>query len=342
MAEIASATELDPVAIDQTFIPALTLVPSVSEEAQTPIGIHKCELREFGDRRPEASAVPKPEPKPPEVASMITRGDQKELLSYFGMGGVSGAFEQSPLAGMLEHVALYAFHARPCERCGGDEVKLIAGCGFVSSSKKAKRQSEQQRVLLEAMGIVLPPGTADRVCGDCGGRGWVCPVNPTRTASKNRSVTAIPTGSSKHGLAPSVTVDAADMATLGTIGKRLAEVKACHADSASAIESWFGTPKDEGGQSTRALWQYTAAGKALLERNTLAVPAPDFFENERTDQAAHPNENRRITFKAADTQATKLWRETCQLWNATAPVKKTVVYAKDLKAEPESDPVAAE
>jgi len=292
------------------------------------------------------------------VSAVIPRSETRELLQYFGMGGVNGAFSWSPLAGQLKALELYAFHARPCKRCGGDRKKHIGGTGFVCSSRKARAASDDQRARLALLGIhvdaELPP-MADRVCKKCGGRGWVSPKRMTRSNGKTE-VTARPTGSSKHGLAPSVTVDASDLATLGSIGKRLEEVRSTHLPSAQALESWFGQPRDDGGQSIRALWHLTDAGKALLKRNTFDLAPAEFFENERTDQAAHPDVNRKITFQAADKQAQQLWERTCRLWNSTAPVVRIAPLARagvrpaaapapsDTAAEPppESDPVAAE
>lgn len=324
---MTSLTELDLVNSDSGSNP-----PIIGFDIEPGAAPHQDSARARGlklGEGPAAGAVA-------DELSRIPSSEARDLLLFFGMGGISGAFEASPLAAMLHHQEMYAFHARPCLRCGGDKKKLLGGIGFVCSNKAARQQSEQQKVILEALGIVLPPGTADRVCPKCAGRGWIVPNRVSR-GNKDKAVTARPTGSTKHGVAPSVTVDGADLATLGIYGKRLGEVRKADLACAQAIEGWFGTPRNDGGQSVRALWALTDAGRALLKQNTLGVPPVDFFENERADQAAHPNAQRRITFAAADSQAEKLWRRSCQLWNSTAPVKKVV-----LQLDVELEPIAAE
>jgi hypothetical protein len=112
-----------------------------------------------------------------------------------------------------------------------------------------------------------------------------------------------------------VTVDGEDLDLYGRIERILEQVGERAPDSADAVGRWFGTPRNEGGFSVRALWALTPAGKTLLRRNHLELSPSAFFDNERRAQFDKPDPNRKQLFNAADAQATELWHTTCALIN---------------------------
>jgi ribosomal protein L40E len=254
-----------------------------------------------------------------EHSDSIQPDDAADLRAFFGAGGATGAFLGSSFGAQLDRVERYAFRAKPCRRCGGDPTLWTGGSGFVASTRKARIANQQQVEYLALIGIevaksgLLPP-PGDTECRKCHGRGWVVPTRPSRSANK-AALTARPTGSSKHGVGPSSSVSGTDIALIGRIGRFVDELGGLSRRSVEELASWFGTPRDEGGMSIRALWHLTPAGKTMLRRNNLDLPPALFFENERSAQAEKPDANRKQSFQAADAQAQEQWRATCRLWN---------------------------
>lgn len=245
------------------------------------------------------------------VSAVINATDAADLRWYFRSGGLA-VFAQSPTASLMARLEMFGRLARPCERCGGDPVKWTSGTGF-EASKPRSAPTERQRAYLALLELEIPdllPAAGDRLCRDCGGRGWTLPRYRTHAAA---ALTARPTGSSKRTAGGGVEVDATDLARLGRVSGRLSSVRERQGPvpATSALEAYY---SPDGG-SLGALWHLVPAGKTMLRTNHQRLPPTQFFQNLRAEQSERPSAKRRAQFEAAESQARDLFTATGRLWN---------------------------
>lgn len=235
--------------------------------------------------------------------------DVKELKWYFASGGL-GVFSSSTFGAQLERAALFAFGGYECKRC--------RGTGCVASSRKKRRANERQAEMLRLVGIdpnkLLPPAL-DRICGKCDGMGWV----PRLRRTNNRGpLTAQMTGSSKRGGGGGVDVGAVNLARLGAVQRRLDKVCEDGAMLRDALEAYY---SPDGGAMT-SLYPMTPAGKRLLRKNPLGLPARQLIENEVKAQKDKPEGNRGALLASAESQSTELLNAAIDAWNGAHRVRK--------------------
>lgn len=234
--------------------------------------------------------------------------DVRELKWYFAQGGLS-VFGSSTFGVQLDRAALFAFGGYDCKRCRGS--------GFVSSTKQKRQANERQAELLRMVGIdpkkLLAPA-ADRVCAKCDGMGWVA---RTRKRHDSGPLTARMTGSSKHGGAGGVDVGDVNLARMGAVQARLTRLFEASPTLHTALEAYY---SPDGG-SLLALYAMTAAGRKLLRKNPLGLPARQLIANEVADQKDKPNPNRRALLAAAEQDAQDLHRSAVEGWNLTRRTK---------------------
>lgn len=237
---------------------------------------------------------------------------------YFRIGGI-GAFSSSRTGALLARAELFSIIARPCERCGGDQVKWTGGSGFESSKKQKNpvlfksltgRQKEQLALIEGAMPD-LPAAVGDRLCGGCYGRGWAL---SQKVSHSRGELTARPMGSSvKAGGGQSVMAEDASLAKLGSVSKLLDRAQEIRPGAYGDLEA-FHSPGSYKGTWT-ALWHRTPAGKTMLHANGATLHHLLFFANERSDQESKPNDKRAAQFKAADEQSSERYRDACRACN---------------------------
>lgn len=248
----------------------------------------------------------------PRVSSVLAAGDAEDLRRYFRTGGLTSRWAQSPLAGMLAMLELFARTARPCERCGGDPVKWNGGTGFVDSEtgRAPERSTAERDYLLGLLDIEIPVAIGDQLCRDCRGHGWVV-KGSRRNASK--PLTARPMGSSVKGEPADVDTDTTELAWLGKVSGKLDKLRHHQGEVAAlmVLEAYY----SEDGGSMGALWHLTPAGRKMLRNNPQKLQPAQFFANERDAQRLEPKPNRRALFEAAEQQAKELFETSCRLFN---------------------------
>lgn len=261
------------------------------------------------------------------VSGVLSATDAADIRWYFQSGGLD-QFSVSSMAGMLARAELFAFTARPCERCGGSIAKWIAGSGFECSKTIGRAPTDYEAALLKILEIdldgLLPPA-GDKVCRDCDGRGWTL---AQRYRHSNAPLTARPTGSSiKSGIGGSIDLDGADLVRLGAVTSRIAAARAIHSQAQDVLRAFYAPNAvlqfDSSGKEKAvridgtllALWHMVPAGKTLLRQNGLKLPPAAFFANERSRQTDAPTAKRDSQFKSCDAQAAELLSDVCRAWN---------------------------
>jgi len=246
----------------------------------------------------------------PRFSAIIPASDAEDLRWYFRSGGLA-VFAQSPTAALLARLEMFGKTARPCERCGGDVERWNGGTGF-EASKVPTAPSDKQRAYLALLELDVPdlmPLMGDRVCRDCDGRGWALPRFKTHSTAQ---LTARPSGSSVSDCG-GFEIDVTDLARLGRVSGRLANVRALQdrAPIAPALDAYF---SPDGG-NLGALWHLVPSGKTMLRTNPQRLPPQQFFSNLRAAQSEKPSEKRAAQFRAAEEQATELFTACGRLWN---------------------------
>ncbi len=265
--------------------------------------------------------------------SVMRAGDADDLRWYYRTGG-HDRFSASASGRLWERAELFARHARPCLRCGGDDKLWKGGTGFEiegwTKPKPARPRAPVKLTLRERDALVLLDMTeaeflaskaakrlakvdgdlrafSTRVCRDCKGHGW----KHTKTSAR-RKITARPMGSSIKGRSgKSVEVRGEDMARLGRVSRRLDAVRRLDARAPPVLESYY----SEDGGTLLSLWWLTPAGRTMLHRNGAKLQPAQFFENERVLQELQPEQGRDNQFKAAEAQARMLLDEVVRAWN---------------------------
>lgn len=234
--------------------------------------------------------------------------DAADLRRHFQSGlrfVYEGAFGQQ-----LERASLYSFGGYSCKECGGT--------GFVATRAKPwqkllRNATEQQRAMYGlVLGVaptdpLLEPPLADRVCGKCKGMGW---IERKRRASARAPLTVQLKGSSKKGRPPpSVRLSDDELKRTGAMESRLAQLDSWEH---MVLEDYYSP-----GGSVVALMAYTPAGRTLLRRNKLDLPARQFFANELAAEAEKSEPRRRDLLAAAEEQAVEVHRRAVAAWVTT-------------------------
>lgn len=250
-----------------------------------------------------------------KVSAVMGAQDADDLRWYFANGGLN-QFAGSPLGAMLEKMELFSAAARPCVDCGGDLSSWTGGYGFLPDATPIDGLTDAQRDQLQLLNITLkseglaPVG--DCTCKRCKGTGWVIPKHRTHA---HGPLTARPTGSSKKGgNGGGIDVSEVNMATLGRVTRKLTMVRGAEGNipAGAALEAFYSPDSSD---DPGCLWHLVPVGKTMLRGNSQKLHPNQFFQNLRLEQEANPSANRKMQFEEAQTQATELYRASCQIWN---------------------------
>lgn len=280
-------------------------------------------------------------PKMLERAPASIIGSDFDDLCWFFRTGGTDVFAASTSGAQWERASMFTRSWRACERCGGDTALGKPGLGFVPSKTVGRVPTSHEAELLRLLDLyvdVLPPA-ADKVCPNCGGRGFLIDQSGPRGEG---AVTARPTGSSvKSNLGGSVMLDDTSVARLGRVSALLGEVRDMSPSAVAVIAAFYGPEwthvsdaedveaqarlparqrriangrRRDGICGMFGVWPLTPAGKTLSRRSPKLHPLAA-LANQSAAERERPERKRGDLLRAAEEQATVLYVEACRIWN---------------------------